>query len=71
MVLAPGVSAVGWVSAVVSSRLSGSALVAERICTSVPVLDTVMVTLPTSVGSGNSSSRPTPFLNPGNGTASV
>ena len=71
MVLLPGLSGVGPVSTVVSARLAGLAVEALLIWTWVPVLDTVMVTLPTTVDSGNCSMRPTPFLKFGNGTVSV
>ena len=71
IVLAPGLSGVGWVSAVVSSRDDGVDEVADRICTAVPVLLTLMVTEPSVVGWGSSSISPTPFLNPGNGAGSL
>ena len=71
MVLDPGLSAVGPVSSVVASSEAGLALVADRICTWVPVLDTATVTSPTSVGWGSCSIRPTPFLKLGNGGVSV
>lgn len=71
MVLVPGLSVAGWVSAVVSSSEDGDAEVADRICTAVPVLLTLIVTEPIVVGSGSSSISPTPFLKPGNGAGSL
>ena len=52
MVLVPGLSRVGPVSSVVSSRALGLDELADRICTCVPVLFSATVTLPTTVGWG-------------------
>src|SRR6478736_6307399 len=60
MVLEPGFSGVAGVSSVVSDSDDGVADWAERICTEVPVLVTLRVTEPTTVGCGNCSIRPTP-----------
>src|SRR5262249_11886829 len=67
----PACTAVGGVSAVVSSRLLGESVVAERIWILVPVLDRLMSTAASLVGSGSCNINPTPFLKPGNGTLSV
>src|SRR5262249_483218 len=71
MTLGPGLSAVAGGSTVVSSSLDGEAVDEERISTLVPVPAMSMVTAPTTVALGSCSSNPTPFLKPGNGTASV
>src|SRR6185312_12874639 len=67
----PACTAVGGVSAEVSSRLLGAAVVAERVWILVPVLDKLMSTASSLVGSGSCNISPTPFLKPGNGTLSV
>ena len=54
----------------VSSSDDGVGDSADRICTAVPVLFTLIVTSPSLVGCGSCSISPTPFLNPGNGTGS-
>ena len=70
MLLWPGCTETGCVSAVVSSSLPGEAVADERIWIFVPVLGTSTLTAPTTVGCGSCSSRPIPLLKPGNGTAS-
>src|SRR5271166_4162989 len=70
MWLLPGCTGVGGVISVVSESADGVALCDERICISVPVLDKLTLTALSTVGLGSSSSKPTPFLKFGNGTAS-
>lgn len=71
MTLWPGLSAVAGISTVVSANFAGVGVEAERISTLVPMLATSMVTALTTVGLGKCNINPTPFLKPGNGTASL
>src|ERR1700722_7958736 len=70
MLLWPGCTDTGCVSALVSSSLPGVAVADERIWIFVPVLGTSALTPPTTVDCGSCSIRPIPLLKPGNGTAS-
>src|ERR1700756_3405557 len=70
MLLCPGCTETGWVSALVSSSPPAVAVADERIWILVPVLGTSTLTAPTTVGCGSCSSSPMPLLKPGNGTAS-
>ena len=71
MRLCPGCSGVVGVSSLVSDNLAGVAVGDERICTLVPVLGTSIVTALSAVGSDRCSSRPIPWMNFGNGSASL
>lgn len=71
MVFEPGLSGVGGDSTVVSSRVVGVGVAADRIWTEVPVLLTSSVTDPSVVAWGSCRTSPTPFLKFGNGTVSL
>src|SRR5690625_4052732 len=70
ILLAPACSALAGASTVVSASRAGLAVEAERSSTRVPVLETLMPTLPITVGLGSCNSSPTPFLKFGKGTGS-
>ncbi len=71
IVLWPGCISVGGVSSMVSDSSAGVGVGDDRICTSVPVLGTSRETDASRVACGSCSSKPTPLLKPGNGTASL